>query len=158
MGEKTYIYLQTDWPHFIWDVKSISNLLAEVRNKQGRLIGKMDALGFDLQNEAFLETLTADILKSNGIEGLLLNKDEVRSSVAQRLGIDLGSLTSINRSIDGIVDMMLDATRNFNKPLYKKRLLDWYYAMFPMGRSGMYEFVVGNWRDGSGGQCGLFLA
>ena len=146
MGEKTYIYLQTDWPHFIWDVKSISNLLAEVRNKQGRLIGKMDALGFDLQNEAFLETLTADILKSNEIEGLLLNKDEVRSSVAQRLGIDLGSLTSINRSIDGIVDMMLDATKNFDKPLTKKRLFDWHYAMFPMGRNGMFKIVTGKWR------------
>jgi Fic family protein len=146
MGKKTYIYLQTDWPHFIWDVKSISNLLAEVRNKQGRLIGKMDALGFDLQNEAFLETLTADILKSNEIEGLLLNKDEVRSSVAQRLGIDLGSLTSINRSIDGIVDMMLDATKNFDKPLTKKRLFDWHYAMFPMGRNGMFKIVTGKWR------------
>jgi Fic family protein len=146
MKRKIYIYQQSDWPHFIWDIKSISNLLADVRNKQGRLIGKMDALGFDLQNEAFLETLTADILKSNEIEGLLLNKDEVRSSIAQRLGIDLGGLPPTNRNIEGIVDMMFDATKNFDKSLTKERLFDWHYAMFPMGRNGIFKIVTGKWR------------
>jgi len=146
MNKKTYIYQYEDWPNFIWDINNISDLLAEVRNKQGRLIGKMEALGFDLQNEAFLETLTTDILKSNEIEGIVLNKDEVRSSIAQRLGIDLGGLPPINRNIEGIVDIMFDATKNFDKPLTKKRLFSWHYAMFPMGRSGIFEIVVGEWR------------
>ncbi len=146
MNRKIYIYQHKNWPDFIWDIKELSGLLAEVRNKQGRLIGKMEALGFNLQNEAFLETLTADILKSNEIEGVVLNKEEIRSSVARRLGIDLGGLPPINRNIEGIVDMMFDATTNFEKPLTKKRLFDWHYAMFPMGRSGMFEIVVGDWR------------
>ena len=111
----------------------------------------MEALGFDLQNEAFLETLTVEILKTNEIEGIVLNKEEVRSSIARRLGIDVGGLPPINRNIEGIVDMMFDATKNFEKPLTKKRLFDWHFAMFPMGRSGMYEIIVGNWRDDSTG-------
>jgi len=143
-----YIYQYKEWPNFTWDFSVISNLLAEVRNKQGRLIGKMEALGFELQNEAFLETLTADILKSNEIEGLLLNRAEVRSSIAQRLGIEIGGLTHVNRNIEGIVDMMFDATKNFDKPLTKERLFNWHYAMFPMGRSGMFKIVVGGWRKG----------
>jgi len=151
MNRKIYIYQQDDWPKFIWNINEISELLAKVRNKQGRLIGKMEALGFDLQNEAFLETLTADILKSNEIEGIVLNKEEVRSSIARRLGIDVGGSPAINRNIEGIVDMMFDATKKFDKPLTKKRLFDWHYAMFPMGRSGMYEIIVGNWRDDSTG-------
>ena len=151
MNRKIYIYQQDDWPKFIWNINEITELLAKVRNKQGRLIGKMEALGFDLQNEAFLETLTADILKSNEIEGIVLNKEEVRSSIARRLGIDVGGSPAINRNIEGIVDMMFDATKKFDKPLTKKRLFDWHYAMFPMGRSGMYEIIVGNWRDDSTG-------
>ncbi len=151
MNRKAYIYQQENWPNFTWDINKLSDLLAEVRNKQGRLIGKMEALGFHLQNEAFLETLTVDILKSNEIEGIILNKEEVRSSIARRLGIDLGGLPPINRNIEGIVDMMFDATKNFEKPLTKKRLFDWHYAMFPMGRSGMYEIIVGKWRDDSTG-------
>ncbi len=151
MNRKIYIYQQENWPKFIWDIKELSDLLAEVRNKQGRLIGKMEALGFDLQNEAYLETLTSDILKTNEIEGVVLNKEEVRSSVARRLGIDIGGLPPINRNIEGIVDMMFDATGNFDKPLTKKRLFDWHFALFPLGRSGMYEIIVGNWRDDSTG-------
>ncbi|NOX67488.1 MAG: Fic family protein [Chlorobi bacterium] len=151
MNRKIYIYQHENWPNFIWDIRELSDLLAEVRNKQGRLIGKMEALGFDLQNEAFLETLTSDILKTNEIEGIVLNKEEVRSSIARRLGIDIGGLPPINRNIEGIVDMMFDATNNFDKPLTKKRLFDWHYALFPMGRSGMYEIIVGNWRDDSTG-------
>ncbi len=146
VAKKKYIYQHDNWPNFVWDINELSDLLAEVRYKQGRLIGRMEALGFDLQNEAFLETLTADILKSNEIEGIVLNKREVRSSIARRLGIDIGGLPSINKNIEGIVDIMFDATKNFNKPLSKKRLFDWHYAMFPTGRSGMYKIVVGNWR------------
>ena len=151
MDGKIYIYQQDNWPNFIWDIRKLSTLLAEVRNNQGRLIGKMETLGFDLQNEAFLETLTADVLKTNEIEGIIINKEEVRSSIARRLGIDIGGLPSINRDIEGIVDMMFDATNNFDKPLTKKRLFDWHSALFPTGRSGMYEIIVGNWRDDSAG-------
>ena len=151
MDRKIYIYQQENWPNFVWSAQELAELLADVRNKQGRLIGKMEALGFDLQNEAFLETLTVEILKTNEIEGIVLNKEEVRSSIARRLGIDVGGLPPINRNIEGIVDMMFDATKNFEKPLTKKRLFDWHFAMFPMGRSGMYEIIVGNWRDDSTG-------
>ena len=151
MNRKIYIYQQENWPNFVWSAQELAGLLADVRNKQGRLIGKMEALGFDLQNEAFMETLTVDILKTNEIEGVVLNKEEVRSSIAKRLRIDIGGVTPINRNIEDIVDMMFDATRNYEKPLAKKRLFDWHFAMFPMGRSGMYEIIVGNWRDDSTG-------
>jgi len=111
----------------------------------------MEALGFHLQNEAFLETLTTDILKSTEIEGIILNKAEVRSSVARRLGIDIGGLSPTNRDIEGVVDMMFDATTNFDKPLTRQRLFNWHYALFPTGRSGMYKIIAGNWRDDSTG-------
>ncbi len=146
MNRKVYIHQQENWPDFNWDIRILSDLLSEVRNRQGRLIGKMEALGFDLQNEAFLETLTIDILKSTEIEGIILNKDEVRSSIARRLGIDIGGLPAANRDIEGIVDMMFDATTHFDKPLSKERLFDWHYALFPTGRSGMYKIIVGDWR------------
>ena len=151
MKRKIYIYQQDNWPHFFWNSKEISDLLALVRNKQGRLIGKMDALGFDLKNEAHLETLTSDILKSNEIEGVILNKKDVRSSIARRLGIDIGGLPPVNRNIEGIVDMMFDATTNFNLPLSKQRLFDWHLALFLNGKSGMYDIKVGDWRDDSTG-------
>jgi Fic family protein len=151
MKRKTYIYQQENWPDFTWNINELSDLLAIVRNKQGRLIGKMEALGFHLQNEAFLETLTTDILKSTEIEGIILNKAEVRSSVARRLGIDIGGLSPTNRDIEGVVDMMFDATTNFDKSLTKQRLFNWHYALFPTGRSGMYKIIVGNWRDDSTG-------
>jgi len=151
MSKKIYIYQQEEWPKFTWDTEKLSNLLAEVRNKQGYLIGKMEILGFNLQNEAFLETLTTDILKSTEIEGIILNKEEVRSSVARRLGIDIGGLPPTNRDIEGVVDMMFDATTNFYKPLTKERLFDWHYALFPTSRSGMYKIIIGNWRDDSTG-------
>jgi len=115
------------------------------------LTGKMEALSFNLQNEAFLETLTADVLKSNEIEGIVLNRQAVRSSVARRLGIDAGGLPPADRNIEGIVDMMFDATGNFEEPLTKERLFGWHYAMFPMGRSGIHEITVGSWRNDSTG-------
>ena len=141
-----YIYQHKDWPSFKWDTGELSGLLAEVRNKQGRLIGKMENLGFDLQKEAFLETLTSGILKSNEIEGVILNKNDVRSSVARRLGIDYGGLSPVNRYVEGIVDMMFDATTNFNSPLTKERLFNWHHALFPEGRSGIFKIVTGEWR------------
>ncbi len=147
-----YIYQHKNWANFTWNIDKVSNLLAEVRNKQGRLLGKMEVLGFDLQNEAFLETLTSDILKTNEIEGIVLNKIDVRSSVAKKLGIDLGGLTSNNRNIDGIVDLMFDATNNFEKKLTKKRLFNWHSALFPTGKSGIFKIIVGDWRKDTKGR------
>ena len=151
MDGARYIYRQNNWPNFNWKIDELSDLLALVRNKQGRLLGKMEALGFQLQNEAVLETFSADILKTNEIEGIYFNKEEVRSSVARRLGLDIAGLSSVNRDIEGIVDMMFDATINFDKPLTKERLFAWHFSLFPLGRSGMFKIVAGNWRDDSSG-------
>lgn len=148
---KVYIYQQDSWPNFIWDDKALISLLARVRNKQGKIIGKMSALGFQLRNEAVLETLTLDVIKTTEIEGVILNQDEVRSSLAWRLGIDIGGLPSADRNIEGIVDMMLDATQNYDKPLSQDRLFGWHSALFPTGRSGYYKILVGKWREDSTG-------
>ena len=126
MKERIYIYHQEDWPRFIWNIEELLDLLSEVGNKQGRLIGKMETLGFSLQNEAFLETLTTDIQKSTEIEGITLNREDVRSSVARKLGLDIGGLPPTNRDIEGVVDMMFDATSGYSKPLTKERLFNWH--------------------------------
>jgi Fic family protein len=146
-----YIYQQKNWPHFKWDNESLMVLLSKVRNMQGKLIGRMEAMGFKLRNDAVLETLTLDILKSNEIEGENLNPDQVRSSIAKRLGMEISGLIPSDRYVEGIVEMMMDATQNFEKPLTKKRLCGWHAAMFPIGRSGMYKIITGNWRDDSTG-------
>lgn len=148
---KIYIYQKDDWPEFVWNNKHLSFLLGKVRNLQGKLVGKMNSLGFELQNEAVLETLTLEVIKSTEIEGEILNPEQVRSSIARRLGIDISGLPPSDRNVDGVVDMMFDATHNFDKPLTKERLFDWHYALFPTGRSGMYKIIVGNWRDDSTG-------
>lgn len=136
-----------DWPFFTWDDNVLSSQLAAVRHRQGRLIGRMEALGFDLRQEAVLETLTQDVHKSSEIEGENLDPEQVRSSIARRLGMDIGGLIPADRDVEGIVEMMLDATQNFAKPLTKERLFDWHAALFPTGRSGMTRIVVGAWRD-----------
>ena len=115
------------------------------------MIGKMESLGFDLRNEALLETLTLDVLKSNEIEGQILNPEQVRSSIARRLGMDISGLVFSDRNVDGVVDMMLDATQHFDRLLTKERLFDWHLALFPTGRSGMYKIIVGDWRNDSTG-------
>lgn len=148
---KTYIYDNNDWPSFKWDSELLLPLLGKVRNQQGRLIGKMESLGFELRNEAVLDTLTLDVLKSSEIEGELLNPEQVRSSIARRLGMNIAGLVPSDRDVDGVVEMMLDATQNFNKPLSKDRLFGWHCSLFPSGRSGMYKIIVGNWRDDSTG-------
>lgn len=146
-----YIYDKPRWPNFTWDSKGLASTLASVRHDQGRLVGRMESLGFKLRQEAVLETLTADVLKSSEIEGERLNADQVRSSVARRLGLDVGGLKAIDRHTEGVVEMMLDATRQFQAPLSSKRLFAWHAAMFPTGRSGMNRIVAGNWRDDSTG-------
>lgn len=148
---RIYIYEQSDWPRFEWDDGKLLPLLTKARNLQGRVVGKMGALGFDLINQANLEILTLDVLKSTEIEGEILNPEQVRSSIARRLGLEISGLVHSDRNVDGVVDMMLDATRNFNKPLSKDRLFAWHNALFPTGYSGMYKVQVGCWRDDSTG-------
>jgi len=142
-----YIYDLPDWPRFRWNQDAISPRLAAVRHKQDRLIGRMQALGFPLRKEAELRTLTLEVLKSSEIEGEILDKEQVRSSVARRLGVDIGALTPEDRKVEGVVEMVLDATRNCDKPLIKERLFAWHASLFPTGRSGMRKIKVGAWRD-----------
>ena len=141
-----YLHQNHNWQNFTWISEEFVSLLSEARNLQGRLIGKMESLGFELQDEALLETLTLDVLKSAEIEGELLNPEQVRSSIAQRLGIDFAGTITSDRNVDGMVDMMIDATRNCFNPLTKERLFDWHAALFPMGRSGIFKITVADWR------------
>src|SRR5712671_5419752 len=143
-----YIHELAGWPGFEWHGESLTALLADVRHRQGRLMGHMEALGFALRQEAVLETLTVDVLKSSEIEGEKLDLRKVRSSVASRLGIDIGALDAPDRRVEGIVDMTLDATRNYDDPLSADRLFDWHASLFPTGRSGMSSIRVGAWRHG----------
>ena len=147
----TYIHELVDWPRFRWDQKALSQKLAAVRHRQGRLIGRMEGLGFSLRDEAVLQTLTQDVVKSSEIEGEILDRDQVRSSIARRLGIDIGALTPADRHVEGVVEMMLDATRHYDAPLTAERLFGWHAALFPTGRSGMSRITVGAWRDDKSG-------
>ncbi len=142
-----YIHELKDWPRFHWSAERIAEPLASVRHRQGRLTGHMEALGFNLRQEAVLRTLTADVLKSSEIEGEKLDAEQVRSSIARRLGIDIGALTPADRGVEGVVEMMLDATRHFSQPLTSERLFDWHASLFPTGRSGMTKIKTGAWRD-----------
>jgi len=147
----TYIHQLKAWPDFRWDERHIADLLALVSRNQGRLLGRMDALGFQLRAEAVLQTLTDDVVKSSEIEGEILDKDQVRSSVARRLGLDIGGLAPIDRNVEGVVDMMLDATQNYDKRLTKSRLFAWHSSLFPAGRSGVTKITVGGWRTDESG-------
>lgn len=146
-----YIHQNPNWPSFHWKNEEIINLLSQARNLQGRLTGKMESLGFDLRNEAMLDTLTLDVLKSSEIEGEYLNPDQVRSSIARKLGLEIAGSVESDRHVDGVVEMMVDATRNCFQPLTKDRLFDWHAALFPTGRSGMYKITVADWRKDSTG-------
>lgn len=146
-----YIYQRPEWPRFRWDQGAIANQLGAVRHRQGRLIGRMQALGFPLQEQAVLKTLTEDVLKSSEIEGEILDRDQVRSSIARRLGIDVGALLPADRNVEGIVEMMLDATQRFDQPLSAARLFGWHGALFPTGRSGLDKIKVAQWRDDGSG-------
>jgi Fic family protein len=150
-GKITYIHERPGWPEFTWDSGVLATPLAAVRHKQGRLLGKMEDLGFDLQAEASLSVLTSEVVKSSAIEGENLNPEEVRSSIARRLGMNVGGLPKAGRDVEGVVEMMLDATGNFEKKLAKRRLFDWHSALFPTGRSGMSRIAVGRWRPEEAG-------
>jgi Fic family protein len=146
-----YIHQLKDWPAFRWSQERLAGRLAAVRHRQGRLIGRMEALGFPLRAEAMLQTLTEEVTKSSEIEGEVLDKEQVRSSIARRLGIDIGALTPAERNVEGVVEMMLDATQKFDAPLTTERLFGWHAALFPTGRSGMARIQVGTWRTDSSG-------
>jgi len=146
-----YIHQLPDWPRFDWNREALAGPLAEVRHRQGRLLGRMEGLGFDLQKEAELETLTLDVLKSSEIEGEQLNPDQVRSSIARRLGLDAGGAEPAEREVEGVVEMMLDATQHFATPMTADRLFGWHAALFPTGRSGMRRITVGAWREDATG-------
>jgi Fic family protein len=143
----TYIHELKQWPNFRWDDALAARHLAPIRHRQGRLVGRMEALGFDLRADAVLATLTEDVLKSSEIEGEILDRGLVRSSIARRLGMDIGALAPADRHIEGVVEMMLDATQKYAEPLTADRLFAWHAAMFPTGRSGMTKIIVGAWRD-----------
>ena len=146
-----YIHQHKNWPNFTWDNGLLIQLTGEVRNLQGRIMGKMESLGFELRNEAVLDTLTLEVIKSTEIEGEFLNPDQVRSSIARRLGMEIAGSVESDRNVDGMVDMMIDATQQCNKPLTAERLFNWHSALFPAGRSGMHRITVANWRDDSTG-------
>ncbi|WP_299376950.1 Fic family protein [uncultured Tateyamaria sp.] len=143
-----YIHEHSDWPNFRWDRSGLSVKLADIRHRQGRLLGRMEGLGFDLRSEASIRTLTSDVIKSSEIEGEVLDRDTVRSSIAQRLGLETVGTTASDRHVDGVVDMMLDATQNHAEPLDPDRLFGWHAALFPTGRSGISRITVGAWRPG----------
>ena len=146
-----FVHEKPGWPQFSWDSDALAATLAAVRHKQGKLLGKMEALGFELRAEASLTVLTSEVVKSSAIEGETLNPDEVRSSIARRLGLDVAGLPKAGRDVEGVVEMMLDATANFEAPLTRERLLDWHAALFPTGRSGMGRITVGAWRPKEAG-------
>ena len=144
-----YIYQNPDWNKFFWNGEKIQKLLFDIKKAQGFLLGKMDALGFDVQNNASLQILTENIIKSSEIEGEILDRHSVCSSIARRLGIDMGGDVKSSRNIEGVVEMMIDATQNFDVTMTKDRIIGWHAALFPTGYSGMYKIKVGQYRDDS---------
>jgi Fic family protein len=146
-----YLHELANWPYFTWDAHALSPSLAAVRHKQGRHLGKMLSLGFELQAEAGLTTLAGEIIKSSAIEGEHLDANEVRSSIARRLGLDTAGLPKPGREVDGIVEMLLDATLNFENELTEERLWGWHAALFPTGWSGLHRITVGAWRTDAHG-------
>jgi len=146
-----YIHQHKSWPSFTWDAELLATQLIRVRDLQGRLLGQMASIGFDLRNEANLSTMTLDVLRTSEIEGEVLDPEQVRSSLARRLGMDIAGAARVDRNVEGIVEMMLDATQQFERPLSAERLFGWHAALFPTGRSGMHKILVGRWRDDSTG-------
>ncbi|MEO5798342.1 MAG: Fic family protein [Gemmatimonadales bacterium] len=146
-----YIHEFKSWPTFRWDAGALAQGLAGVRHRQGRLVGRMEALGFSMRAEAVLLTLTQDVIKSSEIEGEKLELEQVRSSIARRLGMDIGALAATDRHVDGVVEMTLDATQRYDMPLTEERLFGWHAALFPTGRRGIGKLVVGAWRDDASG-------
>lgn len=147
----TYIHQLPGWPEFKWDDRVLAPNLSQVRHRQGRLIGRMEMLGFDLRAEASLQSLTEEVVKSSEIEGEVLDRAQVRSSLARQLGMDVAGLVRADRHVEGVVEMMLDATQNYTAPLIKERLFGWHAALFPTGRSGLSKITAGEWRTEASG-------
>ncbi|MCA9322980.1 MAG: Fic family protein [Planctomycetes bacterium] len=147
----SYIHERIGWPDLTWDSQALSGELAAVRHTQGKHLGRMEALGFQLRSEASLSMLTEEVVMTSAIEGERLEADEVRSSIASRLGLDAAGLPRPGRQVEGVVEMMLDATRNFAEPLTVERLFAWHAALFPTGRSGMNPIIVAAWRSDEAG-------
>ena len=139
-----------EWPRFSWNIEALAGLLAAVRHRQGRVLGRMESLGFELQAEASLQTLTGDVENTSAIEGEVLQPDQVRSFLARRLGIDIGGYFPAGRDVEGIVEVLIDATQKYDEALTAERLFGWHAALFPTGRSGMRRITVGAWRPGCG--------
>ncbi len=146
-----YIHELDDWPNLTWDDAKLQPLLSDVRHRQGRLLGRMEGLGFQLRAEASLTTLTADVIKSSAIEGEHLNEEQVRSSIARRLGLEFGGTAPASRDVEGVVEMMLDATQRYAEPLTAERLFAWHASLFPTGHSGMRRIKAGAWRPAEAG-------
>jgi len=147
----TFIHERSGWPQFSWDSDALAAPLAAVRHKQGKHLGKMEALGFDLRAEASLSVLTSEVVHSSAIEGEVLNPEEVRSSIARRLGLDVAGLPEPGRDVEGVVEMTLDATQNYEAPLTNDRLFGWHASLFPTARSAMSRITVGAWRPEEAG-------
>ncbi len=147
----TYIHTLPDWPRFRWSQGVLLQQFAAVRHRQGRLMGRMESLGFSSRTEAVLSNLTQEVLKSSEIEGEFLNRDQVRSSIARRLGIDIGALTQTDRNVDGVVEMILDATQHYAQPLTRERLFGWHTLLFPVTARTLGRIMVGAWRDDAKG-------
>lgn len=142
-----YLWEEKEWPNLRWDDKLLSPLLTDVRHEQGRLLGRMEGLGFTLRQDAVFRTLSSEIVKTSEIEGEILDVEQVRSSVARRLGIKYPAKPS-GKDVDGIVEILIDATENFDGKLTQKRLFGWHSALFPEGRSGFSKITTGKWRTG----------
>ncbi len=143
-----YIYEQKGWPQFVWDSERLSELLMQVRHGQGRLMGRMESVGFSFREQLVVQTLTQDVVKSSEIEGEILDPAQVRSSVARRLGVEDAASSPVDRNIEGVVEMLLDATQKFDEPLKSERLFHWHTSLFPKGRSDFKKITVGGWRKG----------
>lgn len=150
-GEKRYVWQQPEWPQWRYDMGALAAPLAEVSQRQGRLLGRLLDAGFPLRDEASLLALTEDVLKTSEIEGERLDHVSVRSSIARRLGVDIGALAPADRVVEGVVDMILDATTRSEAPLDAERLFGWHAALFPNGRSGLHSIRIAAWRDDSTG-------
>lgn len=146
-----YIHQLKNWPEFTWNAKKIADLLARIRLHQGRLLGRMESLGFKLQSEAVLQTLTEETTKTSEIEGEKLDRTQVRSSIARHLGIEIGGLVRTTRNVEGIVEVMVDATQRYDKTLTLQRLFSWHAALFPSGHSGIAKIRVGKLRKDDDG-------
>jgi Fic family protein len=144
--DRRYIHEHPEWPRLTWDATELAGRLAAVRHNQGRLLGRIEALGLNLQRETMLESMTDEAQMSSEIEGEMLDRESVRSSIARRLGIDMEGDTTVDRRVEGVVEMTVDATRGYSDPLTAERLFGWHAALFPVGYSGARRITVGSWR------------